>query len=150
MTLLNKDSILIIGNEGGCDAPGLVHELNLSTKSLCESEEDEEDEYGVEGLWPELEEGRNRHSTTVLGSSVYIFGGYNGETQLDSIESLDTIARISWKKFTIRGFTARQATLVAPVNNSQILVAGGFDRSGKYLSEVLLINPERKTLRVLD
>ena len=113
-TLYNRQGIFIIGGNDGPRRYDSVHWLDLQTKRFTDA--------------PSLNHARSGHSTAIHNGVIYVVGGFDGNIWLDTIESLNVQANeTSWNIFTVPGFTARSYPLVCPLNENELLVAGGYD-----------------------
>lgn len=120
--------MIIISGHDGSNFIDSVYQLNLTNKLFSE--------------WPSLLQPRSEHSSVILGRILYVFCGYNSG-YLDSIERLNVDTRDEWTMFTIPGLSARTNPLVAPLNDTEVLVAGG------HLTDVFIVNPEERTQRAI-
>ena len=83
---------------------------------------------------PSLQVARIFHSSCVLGSSLYIFGGYDQEYNvLNSVDRIelreahDEQLNQGWRLFKFDPITLppRQNSVFCPLNETEILIAGG-------------------------
>ena len=126
VTLHMNRWLYVVGGTDGEDYLKTAICLDLQTSQFTEA--------------PSLNIARYQHSATVLGGCLYIIGGYGGESQLDTIEKLDIVnSGMVWNIFTTPGFTARQNAIVCTINNTQMLVAGGYYNEN-LLSDALIID----------
>jgi dynein heavy chain len=87
-------------------------------------------------FWANVPPPRASHSATLVGNSIYIFGGYGGSgysrRDLDDLYALDTVSWI-WSKILCKGTapekrSSHQACGVGP----RIYIMGGCSSSGQY------------------
>ena len=99
-----------------------------------------------------LNEARRSHSSCILGSKIFVFGGRVGEgIFLDSIESLDLSYNQVWQLFRVQTFTPRCAAAVCAFSPTQIVIIGGEYFNGCYHSDVIVYNDkERSALQVAE
>lgn len=91
--------------------------------------------------YPKLNQARSDHGTTVIGSSIFVYGGEGkGHDALDTIERLNVEANEDWSMFSIPGIGKRFGVLVCSPNDMSFVIAGGF--SNDYQSDVILVYPE--------
>ena len=76
---------------------------------------------------PELNHVRSNHSSIILDSHLFVFGGHYGAIQkTGSIESLDLRIKSVWKTLvTGNKFATRQCNCVVAVSATKLLVYGG-------------------------
>ena len=80
---------------------------------------------------------RSSHSSCCLKGQLYVFGGLAAKyDKLDSIESIDASLVTSsinnsaqWVLIQVSGqvFTPRTLLLAAPINATEIIIAGGYE-----------------------
>ena len=91
--------------------------------------------------YPKLNQARSDHGATVIGSSIFVYGGEGkGHDALDTIERLNVEANEDWSMFSIPGIGKRFGVLVCSPNDMSFVIAGGF--SNDYQSDVILVYPE--------
>ena len=86
--------------------------------------------------WPNAPPPRASHSATLVGSILYIFGGYGGSgysrRDLDDLYALDTIAW-TWSKVQTKGSPPeKRSSHQACGVGSRIYIIGGCSSSGQY------------------
>ena len=93
-----------------------------------------------------LNEGRMSHSSCFLGDKIYVFAGRNAQGLIDSIESLkitiDPTQQFTknWKLiYEENEFEPREALLCAPLNESEIVIMGGY-MNGENSSDIFIFN----------
>ena len=97
---------------------------------------------------PPLNDKRAFHAAVVCNGGVYVIGGWNGSSQLDSIERIDVAKQCSepmesstsnqWTTLTCRLSTARNGCSAVTVYNRYIVVIGGSNEN--CLSSVDIID----------
>ena len=97
---------------------------------------------------PPLNNNRAYHAAVICSGGVYVIGGYNGISRLDSIEridvanfcseSMESSTRNQWTALTCRLTTARIGCSAVVVHNRYIVVIGG--SNGNFLSSVDIID----------
>ena len=92
---------------------------------------------------------RFSHCTTIVGGSIYVVGGSDPIAFKDSIEQLNVAANaLEWIIFQVPGLSIRGQSIVAPLSDTEILVAGG--QSGMQMrADALVINLADKSSRLL-
>ena len=98
---------------------------------------------------PPLNRNRAYHAAVICNGGVYVIGGHNGRSCLESIERIDVQNLCSesmkgstsnqWTTLTCRLSTARDECSAVAVHNRYIVVIGG-NNNGKYLSSVDVID----------
>ena len=69
------------------------------------------------------------HSSAMLGGVIYVFFGYHYDSHVETIERLNVAANeTNWIYLSIPGLSTRWLPLVAPLNDSELLVAGGYSK----------------------
>ena len=102
----------------------------------------------AEELWsieeePDLNKARSVHSSTALGFKAFAICGFDGDLNLHSIEMMDcgpkppNVAR-SWQLIQSDMISPRQAPAVSPLNETSIVVLGGWHNG--HLSDVIILN----------
>ena len=80
---------------------------------------------------PDLNLERESHSACCLGSTLFVFGGHDGQSIMNSVEILKLATAdeiLPWALLQSEGsFEPRQSCLVCPIDDHSILLAGGFD-----------------------
>ena len=97
---------------------------------------------------PPLNDNRAYHAAVVCSGGVYVIGGHNGSSPLDSIERIDVENLYSgssaistcnqWTTLNCRLSTTRHGCSAVMVYNRYILVIGGYNRN--YLSSVDIVD----------
>ena len=97
---------------------------------------------------PSLNIARNRHSATIVNGNIYVVGGSANRGCMNTIERLD-IARNSqfWTIFTIEGLSARCRAMASRLNDTELVIAGGYD--GDRLSDAVIVKPQEKTCQTV-
>ena len=93
---------------------------------------------------PELLTARAHHSSTVLGSSVYVYGGQTKTSSYEFIERLDLESKApsKWKAIDPGNkLPMLWHSGFCPYSDSQLLIFGGKDRS-KYSETCYLFDPK--------
>ena len=103
---------------------------------------------------PPLKDKRRCHAAVVCSGGVYLIGGHNGDSFLDSVERIDVEALCSgstaistsnqWTTLNCRLSTARQGCSAVPVSNRYIVIIGGIINTN-YLSSVDIIDTAVKS-----
>ena len=76
-------------------------------------------------------------------------GGQDSSRELESIERLNLGAgESSWEIFTVPGLSARSGTLLSPLNDTELLIAGGY--CGVRLSDFIVLDTENKQAHSLN
>ena len=80
-----------------------------------------------------LNQARHEHSAFELKGNLYVVGGYaNG--YLDSIERKNILAEeAAWSIFTVPFLPKIKCSMIHPINETQVLIAGGSDCQSAYL-----------------
>ena len=101
---------------------------------------------------PFLNEGRMSHSSCFLEDKIYVFSGRNAQGLIISIESLkittDPTQQLTknWTSIpTVDEFSPREASLCAPLNESEIVILGGY-MNGEMSSDIFIFNTVDKSL----
>ena len=102
---------------------------------------------------PPLNSNRAYHAAVICNGGVYVIGGHNGSSRLDSIERIDVENLCSesmesstsnqWKTVTCRLSTRRNECSAVVVHNRYIVVIGGSNRN--LLSSVDIIDTAVKS-----
>ena len=97
---------------------------------------------------PPLNDNRAYHAAVICNGGVYVIGGHNGSSRLDSIERIDVENLCSesmesstsnqWKTVPCRLSTRRNECSAVVVHNRYIVVIGG--SNGNFLSSVDIID----------
>ena len=97
-----------------------------------------------------LNQARCCSSSTIAGETIYVFGGYNNNGFLDTIEALDVTSPSSkWGMNSSENFTARRNAVVCSLSVDRILICGGLD--GGHFNDVLVFDTKTKiTKKVAD
>lgn len=89
---------------------------------------------------PDLNQARARHSTTILGGSIYVVGGDGALGYLSTIEKLNIKEKWErWMTINLKGFTFRHRPLVCNLNRTDFVVAGGTDGYSGYFIDSIVI-----------
>ena len=135
----NAQTVAVMGgnkpNHQGCTNSVLLLSLSDENKRWQEG--------------PPLNNNRVSHAAVVCRGGVYVIGGCNRSSDLDSIERIDVAKLCSesmegstsnqWTTLTCRLSTARDECSAVAVHNRYIVVIGG-NYNGKYLSSVDVID----------
>ena len=90
-----------------------------------------------------MKERRASATSVKVGSTIFVFGGYNKQGLLNSCEKLDTsLSPMNWERIAPMEFARAGAGAVVVGGN--ILVVGGADGQ-KVLDEVEVYNPSSNT-----
>lgn len=86
--------------------------------------------------WLNVPPPRASHSATLVGTNIYIFGGYGGSgysrRDLDDLYSIDTLTWL-WTKIVCKGTTPeKRSSHQACGVGERIFVMGGCSSSGQY------------------
>ena len=126
LALFREEFILF---SGGADA----NDIRQSGKAILYSTK--ESKWMVDILLGELNEPRNAHSSLCIGSTCFVFGGYDGSKYLDSLESLSIdLAEEGLQNWTISMFyniSPRASPLMAQQDECNFVIYGGYDNNGK-------------------
>lgn len=83
-------------------------------------------------LAPSFKIARNAHSSCVVGSKLYIFGGEDAEgTLINTIESYDVEGpvknedELAWERINVDAVTPRIYSIVSPLSLSDVVIMGG-------------------------
>ena len=100
---------------------------------------------------PNLNEGRANSSICIYNNnSMYVFRGRDDKDVLDSIEYIKFNIRNSWKIFKPidYGYVWNMAenSLVMTLDRGKILICGGEDSNGNFLSDTFLYETHTKTI----
>lgn len=116
------------------------------------------------GMWceaPSLRKPRQLHSSTSFGEMIYVFCGVDGSSgrknYLTSIEYLSAREHVFgigcqlWRLIELgkENLTPRCNPLVAPFNDTQILIAGGLDQKNEKLRDRILYDIKDSTFKSL-
>ena len=103
---------------------------------------------------PSFNIARNAHSSCVVGSKVYIFGGEDVDGSLiNTIESYDVEGpakeegEAAWDRINLEAVTPRIYSIVCPLTQSDAVIMGGdFKAKGGWhlYADVLIFNTETK------
>lgn len=99
------------------------------------------------GKLPPLIQARGSPSACYLDAYIFVFCGWDGGKILNSIEKihqshLKPKCQTNWQliDFPINNFPAREVPAVAPLNNTEIVILGGYIGNKKYSSSVVLFD----------
>ena len=133
----NAQTVVVLG--------GQKHGQNYtnSVLLLCLAEENKQWREG-----PPLNDKRRCHAAVVCSGGLYVIGGHNKSSRLDTIERIDVENLCSgasanptsnqWTTMNCRLSTARNECLAVTIYNRYIVVMGGHD--GNFLSSVDIID----------
>ena len=108
----------------------------------------------VTNIWlvdlPKINQARSNASGCYLPAYVYIFAGYTKDESINNIEKIASISLYSnckehWQLIEIPQniFTPRQNPAVAPLNDTDIVIMGGW-HGGDYLNDVVVFDTTNK------
>ena len=133
----NAQTVVVLGGDTQ------IHGYNNSVLLLSLGEENKQWREG-----PPLNSNRAYHAAVVCNGGVYVIGGHNGCSRLDSIERIDVANLCSysmesstsnqWTTLTCRLSTARDECSAVAVHNRYLVVIGG--SNGVLLSTVDIID----------
>ena len=100
---------------------------------------------------PNLNEGRANSSICIYNNnSMYVFRGRDDNDVLDTIEYLKFNLRNSWKKFKPIDYgyvwNTAENSLVMTLDRGKILICGGEDSNGNFLSDTFLFETHTKKI----
>ena len=141
-----EQTVVVLGGyrprQGELDS---IHVLNLA----------ESNKQWREG--PSMDKKRGHHAAVVCNGGIYVMGGDNGGSDLNSMERIDandllrssltttTTHESSWTALTCRLSTHRFGCCAVAVHNRYIVVMGGHNNDG-YLSSVDIIDTNNHTV----
>ena len=94
-----------------------------------------------------LNEARGNPSACSIQGHVFVFGGWNGGRAINTIEKISQVdlkpdSAIPWQLINVppNVFPARQNPAVAPLNDTEIVILGGYLGDNRYLSDVVVFD----------
>ena len=89
---------------------------------------------------PKLNKARQRASSCMISGNLYTVGGWDSSEQgVESIERLNVKADArEWELFNINTISSRRELMVGPLNDREMLVAGGY--GSDTLSSVKIVD----------
>ena len=105
---------------------------------------------------PPMNKSREGHAAVLCNGSIYVMGGYTGDSRLDCMERIDandmvqssltasTTYESHWTNLTCRLSTQRFGCCAVAVHNRYIVVMGGYN-DGQWLSSVDIIDTSNDT-----
>ena len=110
-------------------------------------------------MMPDLQQARYDHSSCCMGNTVYVFGGYAGANDLDTIECLlvkaakdakITFDNAQWRILLDRPLTDRRLSLFCPLYKDQVLICGGFGDGNRLFDGVIWKHETKITDQVIE
>ena len=95
---------------------------------------------------PNLNYARQAHSSCVLKHFLYVFAGFNGVREIDSIEFIDLLVGTAWEYFSIEGLSWRQRASMIAMDSESILIMGGW-HDGHPLADAHVVDAKTRTTR---
>ena len=103
---------------------------------------------------PPLNQAREAAAACCLADQVYIFAGGNGQSHLNSIEKIGAGSLISngrdrWELIQTSPtiLSPRSFPAVVPLNNTEIMIFGGWDKNYNNLGDVIVFDTQTKQCR---
>jgi len=91
---------------------------------------------------------RREHSSCIMNTKLFVFGGFREYFRLDSIECLETDSSGgSWELIHLPVFTKRTHPAVLAIDDNQIVILGGWDN--ERLNDVIVYNDDDRTAELV-